>query len=435
MRRRLTAAILLACLAAAVPAIAGGAPRVHHLRHVSHTPLNPAPPAGPVPSDFFGIAPQTALTPADVFRMKAGGIGTVRLAVPWNAIQPTEDGGYNWVGVDAAIDVASQAGLRVLPFVYGTPSWLARKPTTLPIDTARQRAAWKAFLTAIVKRYGPGGDFWAEHGPGIPYVTIFDKPLPIRTWQLWNEANFFYFAFPVSPSRYARLVKLSAPAIKAVDPGAKVVLTGLFGKPNERGRRGMPAAQFLNAVYRSRGIKSFFDGVALHPYAPFTSNLMQLVEGIHRVTVKHRDRPGLYITEMGWGSQNNFKHDAFEQGPRGQVRQLRASYTYLIANRRRLNLKQIDWFTWKDVKGSCDFCDSTGLFHGGDRLPRQARLARLHRTDPRRAAVETLRTGPQRDFDSQGRPRFTGHVRGMRVRMVVALDDPNLIVTIHERRN
>jgi hypothetical protein len=366
MRRRLTAAILLACLAAAVPTLAGGAPIPVPLPTTPPGQIRTGPPRGPVSPDFFGVVPQTGLTPADVFRMKAGGISTVRLAVPWSSVQPTEDGGYDWTGTDAAVDVAAQAGLRVLPFVYSTPGWLARKTTTLPIDTARQRAAWTAFLQALVKRYGPGGDFWAEHGPGVQYVTIFDKPLPIRTWQVWNEANFFYFAYPVSPSRYARLVKISGPAIKAADPGAKVLLTGLFGKPNARGPRGMPAANFLNAVYQSRGIKADFDGVALHPYAAFTSDLIHLVEGIHAVAVKHHDRPALYITEMGWGSQNNFKHDAFEQGVRGQVRQLRASYTYLIDNRRRLNLKQVYWFTWKDVTGSCDFCDSTGLFHRGD---------------------------------------------------------------------
>jgi hypothetical protein len=39
-----------------------------------------------------------------------------------------------------------------------------------------------------------------------------------------------------------------------------------------------------------------------------------------------------------------------------------------------------------------------------------------------------------RDTDPQGRPRYTGLIRGLRVRVVVALDDPDLIVTIHERR-
>jgi hypothetical protein len=38
------------------------------------------------------------------------------------------------------------------------------------------------------------------------------------------------------------------------------------------------------------------------------------------------------------------------------------------------------------------------------------------------------------DTDAGGRPRHTGYIRDVRVRVVVALDDPGLIVTIHERR-
>jgi len=38
------------------------------------------------------------------------------------------------------------------------------------------------------------------------------------------------------------------------------------------------------------------------------------------------------------------------------------------------------------------------------------------------------------DRDDEGRPRCTGEVRGVRLRVVVALDEPDLIVTIHDRR-
>jgi hypothetical protein len=38
------------------------------------------------------------------------------------------------------------------------------------------------------------------------------------------------------------------------------------------------------------------------------------------------------------------------------------------------------------------------------------------------------------DHDEDGRPRYTGEIRGVRVRVVVALDEPDVIVTIHERR-
>ncbi len=184
----------------------------------------------------------------------------------------------------------------------------------------------------------------------------------MRAWQIWNEANFFYFAYPVSPAKYAKLVTISSQAIKAVQPGAKIILTGLFGEPTAKGKRGMPAATFLRRFYKAPGIESRFDGIALHPYAADTETLEEMVEAMHEVTVENHDRPGLYITEMGWGSQNDYNQVAFEQGIRGQVRELRGAYGYLIANRLRLNVKQVYWFSWKDATGYCNFCDSVGFF-------------------------------------------------------------------------
>jgi len=38
------------------------------------------------------------------------------------------------------------------------------------------------------------------------------------------------------------------------------------------------------------------------------------------------------------------------------------------------------------------------------------------------------------DCDADGKFRYIGCIRGTRVRVVVALDEPDLIVTIHKRR-
>jgi len=48
-----------------------------------------------------------------------------------------------------------------------------------------------------------------------------------------------------------------------------------------------------------------------------------------------------------------------------------------VANRGRLNLRQVNWFTWKDAPGACSFCDSSGLFPPRQAFPAEARLARL----------------------------------------------------------
>lgn len=324
-----------------------------------------------LPRTFFGIAPQTALTDQDASYMKAGGIGAVRWPINWATVQPTAKGGYDWSSVDPAITAASRKGLKFLPFLYGTPRWIANKPTRLPVDSGRARKAWLAFVDAAVKRYGPGGEFWNQHTPSqatVNYVPAVPIPQPVRTWQIWNEANFFYFAYPVSPSRYAKLLKLTSTEIKADDPLAKVILSGLFGAPDQQGKRGMDASKFLAALYRVPGIKSYFDGVALHPYAFHVEDLEALVEEMREVVVENHDSSaGLYLTEMGWGSQNDPNKVAFEQGIGGQARELRKAYAFLIANRHRLNLKGTYWYSWKDNPEytACSFCDSVGLFKAG----------------------------------------------------------------------
>jgi hypothetical protein len=325
-----------------------------------------------LPRTFFGIAPQTALTDRDASYMKAGGIGSVRWPINWATVQPTARGGYDWSSVDPAITAASRKGLKFLPFLYGTPRWIAKKPTTLPVDSGRARRAWLAFVDAAVERYGPEGEFWSQHAPSqatANSVPAVPRPQPVRTWQIWNEANFFYFAYPVSPSRYARLLKPTYKEIKADDPFAKVVLSGLFGAPDQGGKQGRDATKFLAALYRVPGIKNYFDGVALHPYAFHVEDLEELTEEMREVMIENHDsRTGLYLTEMGWGSQNDSKIVAFEQGIHGQARELRKAYAFLIASRHRLKIKGTYWYSWKDNPEytACSFCDSVGLFKAGN---------------------------------------------------------------------
>jgi hypothetical protein len=344
--------------------------------------LLPVPAAQALPARFFGIAPQEALTDADTARMNRGGIDVVRVPVAWSVVQPTRDGGYEWDHFDSQVQLAAQNNLQVLPVLYHSPRWATGNETRLPIYTAAQRQAWKAFLREAVSRYGPDGVFWqpdpvqqAAEACATPCATVRSATgrvapgtpiIPIREWQLWNEQNFFYFTKPASPKRYARLLRISSPAIRNISPSAKIILGGLFGRPKERPPKAMAAAAFLDKLYNIRSIKSYFDGVALHPYAATARQLQHISESIRRVMRRNGDgRTGFYITEVGWGSQAN-SDVSFEKGLAGQARELRRAYRYLTSNQRRLNLKAVYWFAWKDVAGStCRYCDSVGLFRGG----------------------------------------------------------------------
>ena len=116
-------------------------------------------------------------------------------------------------------------------------------------------------------------------------------------------------------------------------------------------------------------MKAALDGIALHPYVHDVDGLRREVEDLRRVAVDNGDpRAGFYLTEMGWGSAAPNRQASFEVGLRGQARELRDAYRYLIPNRHRLNLKQVYWFSWKDLRGDCNFCDSAGLFREGSKF-------------------------------------------------------------------
>ncbi|MFN8161821.1 MAG: hypothetical protein U0R52_12345 [Solirubrobacterales bacterium] len=321
------------------------------------------------PAAFFGVDPQERVGPDDADWMRAGGIGAVRIPVSWAGVEPTAPSGdpaehtYNWSGTDRSVEAAVSHGLRVLPFLYATPSWAAPSETDLPIADQRARAGWRDFLSAAVQRYGPSGTFWAEHSP----LSADPLPqVPLRRWQVWNEENFFHFTRPVSPPAYAGLLRSSAEAIRAADPGAGIVIGGLFGKPREGPPLGLPAATYLNRLYAVPGIRSSFDEVAIHPYAASVARMRRLVEDFRAVVRRHRDGARTVITELGWGSQNDPRVVAFELGLPGQARALRRAYSFLLSNRHRLALRQVFWFAWRDVTfPACSFCDSSGLFRAG----------------------------------------------------------------------
>ncbi len=319
-----------------------------------------------LPRSFFGIVPQTSLDAADTNRMGHAHVGALRLPLSWDAIEASPRSGYDWGGTDQQVATAARARLEVLPFVYRTPRWLAGRPTDLPVANGRQRRAWSAFLRAAAERYGVHGSFWREHNRAS---GDFVPRRPIKRWQIWNEENFFYFTTPVRPRPYAVLLKISDRALRRGDRRSKVVLGGLFGEPKPRPPRGMDAVDFLDRLYRVPGIKRSFDGVALHPYAADQRALRRLTWQVRHTMLRNDDRhSGLYITELGWGSQHDPRRVAFEVGWRQQARELRRAYLFLIDNRHRLNLKQAYWFTWKDIPGSCSFCDSVGLFRRGPRF-------------------------------------------------------------------
>ncbi|HEY1854622.1 MAG TPA: hypothetical protein VGG40_08540 [Solirubrobacterales bacterium] len=327
-----------------------------------------------VPANFWGVVPQSVLTEEQWSRLKAGGVDTVRIPIDWAALEPSPNS-YNWSEIDPLVKRSSATGLEILPFITDAPSWAvpqatvpgtggAKAPSRLPVSAAAA-SAWSAMLKQLVRRYGPNGTLWAQN------PSIVAKP--IRTWQIWNEPNFHYFVAHPNGAEYGKLVKLSFTALRSADPGAQVILAGLFARPKggkAKGATNPYASKFLQTMYeKNPGIRTKFNGVALHPYSGTYKELTPEIEEFRKVlAVNHDSTKGLWLTELGWSSEPppaNPLQNIFAKGIKGQAQQLKGAFTLLSANVAKWKLKRVYWFSADDRVGACNFCGGSGLFKEG----------------------------------------------------------------------
>lgn len=308
----------------------------------------PAAAAKPVPRQFFGVVPQGPPSAQDLDRME-GVVGTLRIPIYWFEAEPVS-GALDLSRYDALIAAAAERGIRVLPFVCGTPPWIAPDPARPPLGSAPARRAWATFLRRLVARYGPGGGFWDARA----------KRLPIRSWQIWNEPNFKLFWRPrPSPRGYARMLKISARAIRREDPGAQIVTGGVAPVGG-----GFLPWVFLRRLYGVPGVRGSFDAAAVHPYATSVGRMRAQVSDARTIMDEAGDAgTPLVVSEFGVASQGAVE-SAFVLGERGQAGFAHDALRLLLAKRRAWRIAGAYWFTWQDGAAAdphCAFCEGAGL--------------------------------------------------------------------------
>ncbi len=320
--------------------------------------------------------------PADAARMAKGGIRSMRLSFDWFGVEANK-GHYQWDKIDRVVGNLASQGVTTLPVLFGTPRWAVKDLPVEPLPqaelakaaipfnappsgnatayppvlTPEATAGWQRFLAAAASRYGPGGSYWsggyAQRYPGA-------AARPIETWQIWNEPNIALAFWPaVNVERYGKLVRMSARAIRGVDPHGKIALAGLPGRVDYRG------IKFVNRLFRRMPrISRYFDIVAFHPYAPdLKASLAQLYK-LRKVLRRHHDgRVPLWVSEIGWGSGRPSKNH-FNEGPGGQARMLNRLFKKLERHRSQLRLRRVSWFDWQDPHRNdpdCGWCGRAGL--------------------------------------------------------------------------
>ncbi len=152
---------------------------------------------------------------ADVVKAIRGlGIKLVRLeAVTWNGQHPLYDPAtkrYNWTALDREIEAIQASGAEIIADLFYMPKWLSSDPEG-------KRGAW--YYAGTRDEEG-----WAEYVRQIVRHVNIDRKYKIKYWEVWNEPSgaYFFTDWKLGQERFWRLYEVTARAVKAADPAARV---------------------------------------------------------------------------------------------------------------------------------------------------------------------------------------------------------------------
>ncbi len=161
-----------------------------------------------------------------------GGFSWVRQRFPWAEIEP-EPGRFEWARWDAIVAGSVKRGLQLLPVLTSPPQWAGMPPNP---------EAFARFAGALANHYSAQ----------LVYYQIWHNPNLGDAWG--GQAN---------PLAYAELLAHAAPAIRAADPDARIVLGGL-APTTEDGPVNYNEPRFLQLL-SAAGASPFYDVLAVQP--------------------------------------------------------------------------------------------------------------------------------------------------------------------------
>jgi hypothetical protein len=192
-------------------------------------------------------------------------------AFNWAKIEPqnTDPGNYNWDVIDEqSLQAANENNMRVIAIIRKTPSWAQKIPPYVCGPIAQSALPdFADFVTELVKRYG-------SPPYNIKYWELGNEPdvdpnlvSPNSAFGCWGNINETYYG----GEYYAEMLKEVYPAIKSVDPDAKVLIGGLLLNCDPTEYNKCQEGRFLEGIFRNGG-GDYFDAVSYHGYTPYSGS-------------------------------------------------------------------------------------------------------------------------------------------------------------------
>jgi YVTN family beta-propeller protein/VCBS repeat-containing protein len=217
--------------------------------------------------------------------LQANGIDTVRIMIPWAAVEPLP-GYYDWSAVDRVVNSASVRGIKVVGVLNSTPLWAAVANTLPFAGMPSDNAQYAKFVRLVATRYKG----------------------KVANYEVWNEPNAIFFWQPApNATQYTALLKAAYTAIKGADPNAMVIAAGV-GAVVDFGSLTVNPVRFITEMYQA-GAAGYFDALAFHPYlsnnpfsqgTPYPDSPLNQVKKIYNLMVANGDgNKKIWATEYG----------------------------------------------------------------------------------------------------------------------------------------
>lgn len=218
-------------------------------------------------------------------RIAEGGFVWVRQPFIWSQIEP-EPGLFDWSGPDRILSaLAHHPQLRLVAVLDD------RRAEAGPVPPPTDPDRFASFAGAFATRYGAQ----------VNYYQIWDEPNLAAHWG----------GGPVSPSAYADLLARTSRAIRAADPEAHILLSGL-APTTESGPQNLSDVRYLEQLYLA-GAAPYFDIVTGKPYGfdtdPSDRRVDEQVLNFSRllllrdVMIKYGDAgKGVWASHWGWNA-------------------------------------------------------------------------------------------------------------------------------------
>lgn len=198
------------------------------------------------PSLSYGIQTflwwNEVLRQADLERVRQMRFGYVKQIFGWNDVEPDPALPDNWQQADAVVDEVQYRQLKLIVRISKWPEWAVLKPSNDPADPPFDLKAFGTYCGRLAARYKG----------------------KIAGYQVWNEPNLSREWADRSPNAaaYVKLLAACHKAIKAADPNAVVISSGL-APTNTYTPQVTPDEMFLTEMYRA-GAAQYYDVLGVH---------------------------------------------------------------------------------------------------------------------------------------------------------------------------